>query len=852
MQTAHYYTMNKDAVIHSLKSSVNGLEEHEANLRLKEYGLNEFPVSRKRKIIEIFATQFKSPFVLILVAASILAFFFGEHTDAMIIIAMVVMTGVLGFIQENKGEKSLQQLKKLVTFRTKVFRDGKETEVDSKQLVIGDKIFLEIGDIIPADARIITSNSFACNESSLTGETEPAEKTADPVTKVMPSIHEMKNMAFMGTNVASGNAVAIVIGTGYNTELGKTAAFLKEHETTSDFELNLAKFGKFLIYVIIALTIGLFLINTLLGKDILESLLFSIAVAVGITPEALPIIITIGLSHGAIALSKKKVIVKKLNAIEDLGNMDVLCSDKTGTLTENSLTLHDYFDTEGKKQNELLIYSMLCNSAVRTKKGIIGNSIDAAILELMTKEHEKEFNLYNKIGELEFDFERKRMSAIVEHKNHHEKKAILICKGSFDTIIDSCATVFLNGKEVPMKKEKELLREKFYALSEEGYRVIALAHKTIEKKSEYTINDEKNLCFYGFISFSDPPKKLSSEYIKELNELGVAVKIITGDSSTVTKQLCKAVGFELKEGKVIDGKDIEKMTEKEFLKTVEKYNVFARISPEIKMRIVKGIQTNGHVVGFLGDGINDADALKQANCGITVDSAVDIARESADIILTKKSLLVIIDGIKEGRRTFGNMIKYILNTISANFGNMFTLSISSLFLPFIPLLPLQILLTNFLSDGPMIMVSTDNVDKDYVKKPKKWSIKAISRFMIYFGIISSVFDLLTIAFILAVLNTQIDIFRTAWFLESVLSEIIITFSIRTKKPFFKSSPGKWLAITSIIVAIISIGLIYSPIAGYFSLLPLPLWFIGIIFAILIAYFSVVEIAKQYFYKKFDI
>lgn len=846
MQTKEYWQMNPSEVITAMNSSLNGLTEREARIRLEKYGPNEFPLIKKKEAAEIFVSQFKSPFVLILIAASFISFFLGEQTDAVIIIVILFLTSIMGFIQEYRGENALSQLRKLVTFKTKVSRDGRETEVDSKELVPGDRIFLEIGDVVPADARIISENNFTCDESALTGENEPSPKSINPILNQQPLIHEIKNTVFMGTHVASGTATAVVLATADRTQLGKTASFLKTSETASEFEKDLSSFGNLLVYLIIAMTIGIFLINALLGKPLFETLLFSLAIAVGITPEVLPIIITLGLSHGAIELSKKKVIVKKLASIENLGNIDVLCSDKTGTLTENNLTLNDYFDAEGKKNKSLLIYSVLCNSAVKIRRGYVGNSIDVAIMRYCEEEYAAQAEKYIKLDQIEFDFERKRMSVIVKDE---KGGAELICKGSFDAIISNCSHVLLGDSKKAIKPEIKYLEERFKYLSAEGYRVIAVASKKIKEKKNYSKKDEEEMTFLGFVSFYDPPRKDSSKYIKELYNLGVGIKIITGDSPEVTRELCRIVDFGIAEGKVIEGSELLKMGRKEFLNTVEKYNVFVRVSPEAKLAIVKGIQENGHVVGFMGDGINDADALKQADCGITVDSAVDIARESANIILTHKSLFVIIDGIKEGRKTFGNMIKYILNTISANFGNMFTLAISSMFLPFIPLLSIQILLTNFLSDGPLLMVSTDKVDEEYINKPKKWSTKAISRFMIYFGLISSAFDIITIIFLMFILHAQIDLFRTAWFVESVLSEILVTFSIRTRKPFWKSYPSKWLLLSSLAVIIITIGLIYSPLALYFSFVQMPLWVLGTILLILASYFTIVEIAKWIFYKK---
>jgi len=762
---------------------------------------------------------------------------------------MLVLTAILGFFQEHKGEQALQHLQKLISFKTKVFRDESEVEVNSKNIVPGDVVYLELGDLIPADGRIIESNMFECDESSLTGESIAVEKNVE-ILKGIKSVHQQKNMVFMGTHVTRGTAKVLITGIGYNTEVGKTAKVLKQKRDRIHFEEDLSKFGGMLVKIIIILTIIVFAVNFVLGRNPLESLLFSLAIAVGITPEVLPVIITIGLSTGAIALSKKKVIVKRLAAIEELGNMDVLCCDKTGTLTENSLILDSFFDSNGKTNEELLVLSMLCNSAVKTRKGYVGNSIDVALMNTMHASHERQIAEFTKIDEVDFDFERKRMSVVVKKRNNDEY--FLICKGSFDTLINCCTSVRVGKELVSIVKEKKELEKTYSRLSSEGFRVIALAEKKIPNKKDYSVKDEKDLCFLGFISFRDPEKKLAARYLTDLHELGVHVKIITGDAGAVTEEICKRLHITIHGGEVVEGNKVLVMKETELSKVVESHSIFVRASPEAKLKIVRALQKNGHVVGFLGDGINDSQSLKQADCGITVDSAADIARESADIILTQKSLFVIIDAIKDGRKTFANVIKYILNTISANLGNMITLTISSMFLPFIPLLPIQILLANFISDGPMLMISTDSVDEEHLGKPKKWSNDLIVKFMLFFGIISSVFDLITMAILLFMLNSTVGLFQTAWFLESVLSEILITFAIRTKKPFWKSKPSFWLILSSIIATGVTFVAIYSPINEYFSFVPLHTELLVSIFFILIAYFALVEIMKHFFFERFEI
>ncbi len=843
MNKEHYSLSSKD-LFEKLDSSKNGLSSAEAKKRLERFGLNEIAAKDKRTAYSILLSQFKNPLILILVAASILAGFLGESIEAAIIIGIVLLNAALSFYQEFKSEKALAKLKKYISFKAKVLRDNQKTEINVKELVPGDIVFLNIGDIVPADIRLIDTEELAVNESVITGESFPVHKTVETIAlqKAQPS--RQKNIAFMGTTVSDGLGKGVVIATGKDTEFGKTATILSAKEPPTDFQKNIKKFGNFLLKVIFLLTIVVFASNALLGKGILQSFLFALAIAVGITPELLPIIITITLSSGAIHLAKKKVVVKRLVAIEDLGNVDVLCMDKTGTLTENKVALAKYFDADGKKSKQVLEFSLLCNSASVGKDGAKGNVIDVAIWEYANKKEKTKIDSYKKIDETEFDHKRRRMSAVIEK----DGKKIFICKGAPESILPVCNSVQKQNQIIPIKKHEEELRQKFEELSSQGFRIVAVAFKEIGPKKEYTAEDEKDLTFKGFLAFLDPPKKTAVQSLKRFQNLGVELKLLTGDNGLVTNEVCKQVGLQIK-NKIILGSELEEMNETELLKTIEEHNVFARITPEQKFKIVTGLSKQGHIVGFLGDGVNDAPALKAADVGITVDSAVDVAKDSADIILLKKSLLVLADGIKGGRKTFANITKYIFNTISANFGNMFTLAISSLFLKFIPLLPSQILLGNLISDGPLMTIATDNVDEGYLHKPKRWSIKKITKFMLFFGAISAVFDLIIMGILLFIVKANPATFRTAWFLESVLSEIIITFAIRTKKNFWQSKPSKLLIYSSIAATILTISLIYSPIAFLFEFEQLTIPILTAIGIILLAYFALAETAKKRFYKK---
>ena len=812
--------MRIEELLSSLKTSKKGLDPKEAEKRLKQYGYNRIEERKTKTALKIFISQFKNPLIYILVFATLVAAFVGEKTEAVIIMAIIFLNSVLGFFQEYRSEKALEKLKKYIKFKAKVIRNGEKTEIDAEDLVPGDIVFLNIGDKVPADMRLIDVQDFSADESILTGESIPVYKKTDPLKKENPNPQDLINTAFMGTIVASGTATGVVVSTGGSTFFGKTASSL-EQEKRTEFEENMSRFGNFLLKVILLTTIFVFAANFLLHKGLIESLLFALALAVAITPEVLPIIITVTLSRGALKLAKKKVVVKRLSAIESIGNMNILCTDKTGTLTENKIIMTDYFDLDGKKDDRIILYSLLANSAVVTKDKITGNPLDVAIWEYAK---DTSIEKFEKVDEIEFDFERRRMSTVVK-----DKKNILISKGAPEAIIEICKDI---DKKKAMGKVKEL--------SSAGHRVLAVGYKEIESKKDYTKDDERNLTFLGFLTFTDPPKKTAKEALEKFHRLGVEIKVLTGDDPSVALKVCNDLGMDVKEDEVVIGFD----------GNVEKARIFARVNPEEKLEIVKRLKEK-HVVGFLGDGINDAPALKIADVGITVDTASDVAKDASDVILLKKSLNVVANGIREGRRSFGNIMKYILNTISANFGNMFTIAISSLFLKFIPLLPTQILLANFVTDMPMLSISTDNVDYDTMKRPKKWDIDLISKFMMHFGVLSSLFDFITIFILMYVLNLAVPAFRTGWFLESCLSEITITFAIRSKKKFYKSKPSKTLVFMSAATFLLILFTIYSPIGRYFEFSKLSIPFLMLVFVILLCYFASAEILKRYFFRKYE-
>jgi len=839
-----YYSLKKEEIFSRLETSEKGLTTSEANERLKKYGNNVIKEKDRRTIFGIFISQFKSAFILILLLATVILFILSETVEALVIMGIILLSSVLGSFQEFKSDKALKYLQKYITFKSKVERDGKRTEIDVKDLVPGDIVFLTLGDIVPADLRIIESKNLYVNESSITGESYPAKKDSSSIKKNDILLTEQSNMLFMGSEISEGFCKGIIISTGENTEFGKTANVLSSREPQSDFQKGISSFGSFLTKVVFIMAIFIFIINFFLGKGAFNSFLFAIALAVGVTPELLPVIMTISMSKGAIKMAEKKVIIKKLISIEDLGNMDVLCTDKTGTLTENKTTIKDYFDINGKKDQKIMEYALICNSLTSVKNKSNDNILDKTIVEYANSQSIK-YPDYERIEDIEFDYKRKRMSSIIQIND----KRVLICKGNTLSLLDVCSKVKYNDKIVSISSRRKWIKQKFEELSKKGLRVISIAYQKVEVKKDYAIKDEKNLIFIGFLTFLDPPKKDVGETIKKLDSLGIQVKILTGDNELVTEEICKEVRFDIK-GKVLCGEDLEKMSEEEFLKAIEENNVFARIIPEQKFRIVSGLIKNKHITGFLGDGINDASAIKIADVGITVEGAVNVAKENADVILLHKGLGVIAEGVLEGRKTFGNSTKYIRNAISSNFENMFILSISSFYFKFVPLLPSQILLINFITGVPLITISSDNVDKSYMRRPKKWRIEMIRKFMIFFGIISLIFDALTIIIIwFFVAPGNITMFRTVWFTESILSEIFITFSLRTKEPFWKSKPSKLLIIASLLGIALTLFAVFSSFHGLFGLENLTLLSIVIIGIILIFYFILVEFGKRIFYSK---
>lgn len=829
-------------------SSKAGLTGKEAFKRFDKNFLNELPKKEPRTAVTIFLSQFKSPFVLVLIAATLIAAFLGEATNAILIFIMLFLSAVLGFFQEFKSEKAIRALARLISFNAIVLRDNKETEVNATELVKGDIVLLSIGKMVPADLRLIECENLAINESILTGESEPAEKKASPLQARHLVMHQMHDMAFMGTTVSQGNGRGIVIAIGNDTQIARIAKLLKEKPLQTAFEKNMQSFGSFLLKIIVLMTVFVFIANSILHQDIFGSLLFALAFAVGITPELLPAIISISLAVGAVYLAKKHVVVKKLASIEDLGNVDVLCTDKTGTLTENTLFIHKSFDSSFHESPETVFHALLASDAAERNNKFHGSPIDVTIYSQAARQGLlSKLKDFTRLHEIEFDFSRKRVSYVLKHDN----KNFLYCKGAADSVLPVCSKISLKGKTSRLSgKNKKIILGKLNDFSRKGYRLIAIARKEVKPKKSFTLKDEKDLEFLGFIALFDPPKKTAVHSLKDLNELKIELKILTGDNALVTEQVCNEVGFQLK-GRIVLGNEIDEASDEKLRNLVEQSNVFCRLTPEHKVRIVNALTANKHITGFLGDGINDAPALKASDVGISVDSGADIAKDSADIVLLTHGLHVIVDGIREGRKTFANMIKYIFTTLNSNFGNMTTIALASIFLPFIPLLPVQIILLNLISDLPLLTISTDNVDAASLKKPEKWSIKEITHVMIFFGLISTVFDFITISVLIYVLQAPVELFRTGWFLESVLTELAVIYAIRTHKPFYKSKPSKLLVLATIFSLLLTLGIIYSPVRHWFAFTILPYWFVGLVIGIVIIYFLLIEAVKRVYFTRFS-
>ena len=814
----------------------SGLSSAEV-LRIREgTGANTLPRPDQRHALQILVSQVATPLVLVLVAAAIVARTLGESVESAVILAIITLNAILGFYQEYRAERALRTLQAYVSRTARVWRDGALQDLDASQLVPGDVVEMGIGDLVPADLALLQAEQCTFDESSLTGESVPVHREAGQT-------------ALMGTCLVSGEATGRVTAIGAGTQLGRSAGAMRREQEPSDFQRNIRQFSTFLVRVIVLLTLFVFAVNAVLGKGWFDSLLFALALAVGITPEILPVIVTISLARGATRMAKDEVVVKRLMSVEDLGNIDVLCSDKTGTLTEGTFALRDAVDAQGVSSGSVLRWGAL---AAVSRTGVpdqaAPNTTDRAIwasdalaplrATLSTVVIESRAS---------FDYQRRRTSVVARDGDART----LIVKGAPEAVLTQCvdtgAPAFLDGAR---RRADEYERG--------GYRVIAVATRTLagpgpglqERDLQERELQERDLQLQGFLLFLDPPKHEARAALDQLEALGVAVKIISGDSAEVTRRVCEDVGVAIPEGRVLGGDEVAAMSDEALREAVMKFGVFSRVPPEGKARIIEALRQDGRVVGYLGDGVNDAPALRAADVGIAVDTGADVAKEAADIVLLRKSLDVLAGGILEGRRTFANITKYILNTVSANFGNMSTVAASSLFLRFIPLMPSQILLNNFLSDLPLVSIATDRVDDTLTRRPRHWDIKAIGRFMVIFGALSALFDLMLIVPLLAIFAVDTATFRTAWFVESACSEIVVTFAIRTRLAFYRSRPSGVLLGGSVAAVVLAFTLPFLGVAqSLFAFVPLSPRLVAFVALVLAAYFVSAEFAKRWFYRK---
>jgi P-type Mg2+ transporter len=834
-----YIVCSQDELLRSLTTSEKGLSEQEAKERLEAYGPNEPARKKKRSIAAQILFKFLNPLVIVLIVIAIFSVSFGELVNALIISIMAVLSVALAFVQEFRAGQAAQRLSEMVRTTATVWRNGKSREVHIQNLVPGDIVDLFAGDMIPADIRILSCKDFFLNQSSLTGESFPIEKTATPPSAITSGISSLCNIAFMGSSVVSGTALAVVLKTGEETRFGELYRKLSTINITTSFDKGIQQFTMLMIKAMLCLVVCIFAIVSLRQGNPLEAFLFSLCVAVGLTPEMLPMIVTINLSKGAIALSKKGVIVKRLNSIQNFGAMDVLCTDKTGTLTVDKIVLERHCDVFGKEDEEVLRFAYL-NSYYQTG---LRNILDKAILK-----HEKLLvKQYEKIDEIPFDFSRKVMSVVVKRNGGHT----IITKGAPDEIFKRVTRYECEGRihDIDPGLISEVEKQ-YYSLSSEGFRVLAVAYKEVSSvKQVYSRNDESGLILKGYVAFLDPPKPTVKKAILALKKLDIQLKVLTGDNEFVTKKICGEVGLPV--SSLITGDDVEKTTDSELRVLVEQGNVFTRLLPLQKERVIRALHDNGHIVGYLGDGINDALALKTSDVGISVNNAVDIAKESADLILLKKSLMVLQDGVIEGRKTFGNIIKYIKMGSSSNFGNMVSMTGASLFLPFLPMLPIQILLNNLLYDISQIAIPTDGVDSEYLTNPRPWNIDYIKKFMLIIGPISSIFDFITFWVMLYFLHASQELFHTGWFLESIVTQTLVIHVIRTARiPFLQTWPSPFLLWSSIVIVLAALYIPISPLAEYFGFVAPPCLYFVALFVISTAYFFFVQIVKQWFIKRF--
>ena len=836
-----YWSRDASDLATALGSGVGGLTADRATQQLAAFGSNSVEDAPRLSALRLLLRQFESPLVLILAFAAAISLILQQWVDAGIILVIVLGSSLLSFFQEYRASTAVEELKKRLALTAQVLRDGAEQALPVNLIVPGDVILLSAGNLIPADGVVIEAQDFLVSESSMTGESFPVEKRPGFIAADAP-LAERTNTVFLGASVRSGTAKVLVVRTGRRTEFGVIAARLRARPPETDFARGVRQFGYLLIRVMVVIVLFVLTVNLLLDRPVIESLLFAVALAVGLSPELLPAIISVTLSAGARAMSKRGVIVRRLDSIENLGSMNILCTDKTGTLTEGTIILSEVLDAANRPSDEVRRLAYV-NAALETG---IENPLDAAIVEAGQRVALTTGGL-TKIDEIPYDFVRRRLTIVVA-ENGAPGRHLFVTKGAFTNVLEICTALDRDGVEVPMDDAARAeLDAVFQAKGSEGFRVLALATRSVAARPDYDRRDERDMVFRGFLVFLDPPKPEAKRTIENLARLGIAIKVISGDNRHVTAHMAEAVGLDARS--MLTGEQLASLKDEALWHLAPRTDLFVEIDPQQKERIVRALQRTGNSVGYLGDGINDAPALNAADVGISVAEAVDVARESADIILLSRDLDVLREGVEDGRRTFANTLKYISITTSANFGNMVSMALATPFLPFLPLAAKQILLNNFLSDLPSIAISSDNVDPERVSSPQRWNIRDIQRFMIVFGLISSVFDLLTFGILLWVFRAGEATFQTSWFIISLLTELAVVLVLRTRKPAFRSRPSQLLLWSTLAVVTATLAIPFLGwISAAFGFVPLSVLELTVVVAILGAYILATEVAKAWFFR----
>jgi len=833
MKYSEYTIKNTEETLLTIKSSEKGISEKEAENRLKIHGFNEVK-TKQTGLFDIFLRQFKSPFFYLLFVASIVALLIGEMIDALVVMLFIIVNVALGFFQEFRAEKAVSLLKKYLPAKVRVLREEVEKTIEKKFLVPGDVVLLEPGNIVPADMRILKVQNFLIDESVLTGESAPVSKISQPLPKETTEVFEAKNIVFAGTSVVSGKGKGVVIGTGKETIFGEITKIISGITRESSYEKEVIDFSKIIMKIVVSTIVVLFLINlfTRGTTNFFTFLFFCIALIVSILPEALPVVVTFNLSRGALKMAKEKVVVKRLSAVEDLGDIEVLCIDKTGTITENKLSLENVNSPDKEK---CLLFGLLSSAYTKEQIKSTFNPFDLALFKKASPEIHQNINSFEQIAELPFDNFRLRASVLLKDKR---EKLFLIVKGAPESIFKISSKVY--GDIDRIKIENEIKEE-----GKKGKRVLAVAFKTFDKSS-YSETDEKDLIFLGYFSFTDPIKKTAKSAIDLSRKLGLKIKILSGDSKEVSGAVAKEIGLIDNPEKVILGADLDALPKEDFENICEEFSVFARVSPGTKLKIIQALQKK-YGVGFLGEGLNDAPALKTANVAIAVEGATDIAKEVSDVILLKKDLRVIVDGIKNGRDIFSNINKYIKCTLASNFGNFYSIAVISLFITFLPLLPVQILLVNFLSDFPLIAVATDSIDVEELKRPKLYQLNKVLLLIILLAFVSTIFDFI---FFGIFYKSQPAVIQTLWFIESILTEILLIFAIRTRHLFFKTKrPGLPLMILVLLDAVFIVSLPFSSFGHeFFHFVSPPLFSLFIVLFLVSNYFILSEAVKLFYFR----